>query len=82
MTWNYRIGHRPSVENGGYSIHEVYYDDMGEIEFYTTNTIPPFGYDVAELSEDIDHMLKSIADEPIDLDYIDELFSVKNYLDE
>jgi hypothetical protein len=26
--------------------------------------------------------LKSIADEPIDLDYIDELFSVKNYLDE
>lgn len=81
MTWNYRIGHRPSVEGGAYSIHEVYYDDMGEITFYTTNTISPFGRDVAELSEDIDYMLKAIDDEPIDLDYIDELFNVQDNLD-
>lgn len=46
-SWNYRI-----VEDaeGGLSIHEVYYDDMGVPTDWTTEGVEPYGETMQELN--------------------------------
>ena len=39
MTWNYRV----VVKECQYNIHEVYYNDKGEPEFFTEDPIGPSG---------------------------------------
>lgn len=77
MAWNYRVCHRPSVTGGGYQIYEVYYDEKGEIDFYTTNPVTPFGDIVDELYEDVAKFWKAFDREPLNLDLIDKLHREK-----
>ena len=39
MTWNYRV----VVKECQYNIHEVYYNDKGEPEFFTEDPVGPSG---------------------------------------
>lgn len=52
-SWNYRI-----IENeeGGLSIHEVYYDDMGVVCDWTERGIAPYGENMQELNTDFNMM--------------------------
>lgn len=78
MSWNYRACHRPSVPGSGYQIHEIYYDDEGNIEFYTKNPISPHGDIVDELYADLTMMMDALDFAPIDLDELDKMFSKKD----
>ena len=66
MTWNYRVmrpsphprhGQQPLV------IVEVYYDDNGDIDGWTSPREPcgPAGDTLAELAEDLEHMTAALA---------------------
>jgi len=48
MYWNYRIMQYPDGECG---IHEVYYDDDGNVESWTQNAVPVEGDDVLVILE-------------------------------
>ena len=79
MTWNYRVCHRPTVPGGGYSIHEVYYDDEGRISMYSKNPITPFGDLPEELEMDMGQMIDAFNQEPElewGLNYVDHLIKV------
>ena len=57
MTWNYR---RLMTESG-YAIHEVYYDEQGDIEMWSDNPISPHGVDEEELKQDIIKMRTALT---------------------
>jgi hypothetical protein len=49
MTWNYRV-----IENEGmFHIHEVYYNDKGEITAISEDPIAPAGETLEELKGDL-----------------------------
>ena len=37
MSWNYRLIHHDKAKHEWIGLHEVYYDDDGEIRYYTEN---------------------------------------------
>jgi len=78
MSWNYRVCHRPTVPGGGYSIHEVYYDDEGRISMYSKNPITPFGDLPEELEIDMGQMIDAFNLEVLNLNYVDHLIKVRN----
>ena len=59
--WNYRIVHRlyrpgtPQEENS-YSIHEVYYNEQGDINLWSKDSISAIGGTVDELLADLGRM--------------------------
>ena len=61
MSWNYRLfkkkfhGHEETY----LEIHEVYYDEKGEIEGWTENAVKPIGMDVEEVKNNLDKMLQA-----------------------
>ncbi len=75
--WNYRIIKKEILESEekAYQIHEVYYDEQGNIEGWTESPISPFGATPEELREDIRYqlnafrkpILKEKKEEPITL---------------
>lgn len=71
MSREYRICHRPSIAGGGYSIHEVYFKDNGEIDFYSKHPTPPFGDIPDELYLEMTKMMDAFDKEPINLDRYD-----------
>lgn len=74
MSWNYRVCHRPSVTGGGYQIHEVYYEDDGEIKFYSSKPIAAHGDISEELYQDMCMMMDAFDKDPLDLDALDKMF--------
>ena len=58
MTWNYRVLKHPveKREDGSltylYSIHEVYYNENGQVVGYTAFSVGLKAYSVRELQED------------------------------
>ena len=63
MTWNYKIIHHDTEERPYFAIHEVLYDERGEIANWTTDPISVTGESQTEtllepqlkkLTEDID----------------------------
>ena len=58
MTWNYRVLRHPveKREDGSltylYSIHEVYYNEEGQVVSWTASPISLEAYSVRELQED------------------------------
>jgi len=54
MTWNYRI---LQIHDNVYEIIEVYYDELGNIDSWTVNTMKPSGETKVELAADIEMML-------------------------
>lgn len=63
MYWNHRV----MKKQDEYGIVEVYYDEDGSIEIWTSVFVAPYGEDVEELRENIEQMLnclnKPILDE-------------------
>lgn len=62
--WNYRIMKRTINGETGYTLHEVYYNDAGEIEGYTEDPIAPFGTDIEDLRINIWQMRQAF-DKPV-----------------
>lgn len=58
-SWNYRIIKTIRDKEPFYRIHEVYYDDNGEIEGWTEEPVLPYGETVEELREDIHYFLQA-----------------------
>ncbi len=50
MAWEYRV----LLKNGAFAIHEVYYAENGEIEFWTENPVQPGGESLSELKRDLE----------------------------
>ena len=59
--WNYRVVHKyhKKTDDHTYYIHEVYYDDNGNIEGWTKSAVQPMGVTPSELREDIRYFIKA-----------------------
>jgi hypothetical protein len=77
MKWNYRICARDSIPGYGLNIHEVYYDENEEIEFYTENPVGPHGDIADEMYLDMIKMMDALDKDIIDLDKVDKMFREK-----
>lgn len=66
MTWNYRV----IEDNGQFSIHEVYYNDAGEITSVTEDPIAPGGETLEELQEDMAHYAEALKRHVLTMDEI------------
>jgi YD repeat-containing protein len=56
MSFNHRI---VKSEDGSFHVHEVYYDENGNIESWTENPVTPSGFDTTELHHDFELHLKA-----------------------
>ena len=63
MTWNYRVIYLPKEENDdsffnqdSFVIREVFYDDEGNIEFWSSEDASPMGETFEEICDDFDNM--------------------------
>lgn len=70
--WNYRVVEKNitnkidcsemEYENVSYSIHEVYYDEDGNITMWSAESISPYGEGcVKDLKADLEHMLEACS---------------------
>ena len=59
-TWNYRVAKNA---HGELVIVEVYYDEDGNVEFWSAEQFP-LGEDMDDLRKDLQHMLKAL-DKPL-----------------
>ena len=59
MTWNHRVVHcyYPDHDEHTYAVYEVYYDDAGNPEMITEDSVGPFGNTRKELWNDICSMI-------------------------
>jgi hypothetical protein len=86
MSWNYRVIMEPAAEGNifgedSYTIREVFYDDDGEIEFWSDDGCAPYGNTFQEVADDFDLMaaafelpvLKIVKDE----DGLDKLVEIE-----
>ena len=65
MSWNYRVIMEPAMENNlfgedSYTIREVFYDDDGEIEFWSDEGCAPCGNIFQEVADDFDLMAAAV----------------------
>lgn len=61
MYWDYRV----FLEDGGYTIRTVYYDDMGAIAACAEKETAPFGESVEELQEELNLFLAALKKQVI-----------------
>jgi len=61
-TWEYRVEERVAGDNRWYEIIEVYYE-KGEV-VGTTDAVPPTGYTLEDLRQDLELMLEAL-DKPV-----------------
>ena len=61
MTWDYRVLRQYDEKSGQstYLIHEVYYDDDGNIKCWTKSHVEPSGKSLDELREDVLYFMKA-----------------------
>lgn len=60
LGWNYRVIRKQvEIDYYQYEIHEVYYDDNGEPESWTEESMKPFGESFLELQNDLNYMMKA-----------------------
>lgn len=60
-TWNYRAVKTEHTDGPTFCIHEVYYNDDGDITAWSVDPISPMGETASELASDIRDMLKAFA---------------------
>ena len=78
MTWNYRIIYHDKTDYPDYAIHEVFYDEDGKVESWTSNPIDPSGGSKAELIRVLEMMLNDVKKTPILIESkLEEAISVK-----
>jgi len=61
--WNCRV----MLKDGHVAVHEVYYNDNGEVEGYTRDPVAPSGETLEELTETFEKFKRALT-EPV-LDY-------------
>lgn len=76
MSWNYRIivtrfVSHPNEEE--FNIHEVYYNNEGAIEAWSTKPTPPHGSTKTELKEDLHAMLKAFDKPALYMEELEEI---------
>ena len=64
MSWNYRVLYIPENKDdifgeNSFSIREVFYNEEGEIEFWSEDNVAPTGTDFEELADDFDLMAEA-----------------------
>jgi hypothetical protein len=64
MAWNYRVIYSPKNEDlawdtDTFSIREVFYNDDGDIEYWSDENAEPFGATFEELAADFDLMAEA-----------------------
>ena len=55
MSWNYRIVKTSSGGEDEFGIHEVYYDNHGNLKSYSEDPVSPLGSTLEELKGDFSH---------------------------
>ena len=66
MSWNYRVMRnriRATAKDEWYTIHEVYYNDKGEVDGWTEDAIAPGSETVEGLLEQLTLMLSCLDKE-------------------
>lgn len=55
VLWNYRVIYVEDEEDGedNYAIHQVFYNDLGQIKGWTNKPVACFGEEIAELRSDL-----------------------------
>jgi hypothetical protein len=56
MHWDYRV----FLEDDGYIIRTVYYDDKGEITACSEKSVEPFGESLEDLQEEVDLLQEAL----------------------
>lgn len=78
MHWNYRV----IVKNEEYAIHEVFYDDVGNIIAYSQSPIEFVAENMAELKNQLQWFQEALEDTPLTPDDLpiapDQLPTVKD----
>lgn len=71
--FNYRFCRKvdPTTQEVTYGIHEVYYNDMGEITGITVDPVVPIGETPKELEDDLLMMFNARKDQVLDYDAVD-----------
>jgi hypothetical protein len=64
MPWDYRLMHQLRDGEDIFGIHEVYYDEQGNVKNWTINTLGPQGETYEELIEDLS-MWMTAFDKPL-----------------
>ena len=64
-TWNLRIIYHDSDKYPWYGVHEVFYNENGEIMYYTIDTMDITGESEEELKKYVDLIQKDINRSPI-----------------
>ena len=59
--WNHRVIHKhhQQTDDHTYQVHEVYYDDNGNIDKWTISPVSPMGETPYELREEIKYFIKA-----------------------
>lgn len=74
MTWNYRV----LVKEGQYNIHEVYYDDDGNPEAFTEDSVGPSGGSLEELKEDVRYFSEALSLPVLDYNELEKICVGRN----
>ena len=77
MTWNHRVVKYETRNlfgdpDVGYAIHEVFYNNDGEIRGMTADAVRPWGDTKEELREELLRMLAALDRPDVDLDENDD----------
>lgn len=47
-------------DENSFTLHEVYYDDDGNVKYWSTDPIAAYGETLEELKSDLEHQLKAL----------------------
>lgn len=61
--WNYCVCEQVLDDGSIYHIHEMYFDDSGDIQGVTENPITPMGETLEELKRELSRMLDTVLAE-------------------
>jgi len=74
MSWNHRVLAHKDGDDIWFSIHEVYYDEKGTPESYTSNGVSVGGNSIKDLSWTLDKMKKCLNKPILSLENFPEEF--------
>ena len=67
--WNYRLMKRENDKGEVfYGVHEVYYDENGDIEGWSEESVTPVGESKDELKKTLTDLVKALDEEILDYD--------------
>ena len=70
-SWNYRVVKHKNPDGDWYAVHQVHYNDAGDINAISEDPISPFGESVVELRKDLNLMQMAYTAGVLDYDTIE-----------